>query len=109
MEAGNAIVAFGFDATGSRPVGYTQARSMTHSDILSFLSSAADLIRDSFKRGESEDVIPALTMVRGLDCVPAPTKEHARRGQSRRSKPASVRLSGHPPHAARHRRLVPEH
>ena len=34
----------------------------------------ADLIRDTFKRGKYQDVIPPLTVLRRLDCVLAPTK-----------------------------------
>ncbi len=48
---------------------------MNHSEIVSFLWSVADLIRDSFKRGKYQDVILPLTVLRRLDCVLAPTKE----------------------------------
>jgi type I restriction enzyme M protein len=47
---------------------------MNHSDIASFLWSVADLIRDTFKRAEYQDVILPLTVLRRLDCVLAPTK-----------------------------------
>jgi type I restriction enzyme M protein len=47
---------------------------MNHSDIVSFLWSVADLIRDTFKRGKYQDVILPLTVLRRLDCVLAPTK-----------------------------------
>ena len=48
---------------------------MNHSEIVSFIWSVADLIRDSFKRGKYQDVILPLTVLRRLDCVLAPTKE----------------------------------
>jgi type I restriction enzyme M protein len=47
---------------------------MNHSEIVSFLWSVADLIRDTFKRGKYQDVILPLTVLRRLDCVLAPTK-----------------------------------
>ncbi len=46
-----------------------------HSDIVTFLWSVADLIRDKFKRGKYQDVILPLTVLRRLDCVLAPTKK----------------------------------
>ena len=48
---------------------------MNHGEIVSFLWSVADLIRDSFKRGKYQDVILPLTVLRRLDCVLADTKE----------------------------------
>src|SRR2546422_1890557 len=48
---------------------------MNHAEIVSFLWSVADLIRDSFKRGHYQDVILPLTVLRRLDCVLAPTGE----------------------------------
>ena len=48
---------------------------MNHSEIVGFLWSVADLIRDSFKRGKYQDVILPLTVLRRLDCVLAPTKQ----------------------------------
>ena len=47
---------------------------MNHSEIVSFIWSVADLIRDTFKRGKYQDVILPLTVLRRLDCVLAPTK-----------------------------------
>ena len=47
---------------------------MTHTEVVSFLWSVADLIRDSFKRGKYQDVILPLTVLRRLDCVLADTK-----------------------------------
>lgn len=47
-----------------------------HSQIVSFIWSVADLIRDTFKRGKYQDVILPLTVLRRLDCVLAPTKEN---------------------------------
>jgi type I restriction enzyme M protein len=47
---------------------------MNHSEIVSFLWSVADLIRDTFKRGKYQDVILPLTVLRRLDCVLAGTK-----------------------------------
>jgi len=48
---------------------------MNHSEIVSFLWSVADLIRDTFKRGKYQDVILPLTVLRRLDCVLGPTKQ----------------------------------
>ena len=42
---------------------------MNHSEIVSFIWSIADLIRDSFKRGKYQDVILPLTVLRRIDCV----------------------------------------
>ena len=47
---------------------------MNHSQIVSFIWSVADLIRDTFKRGKYQDVILPLTVLRRLDCVLAPGK-----------------------------------
>jgi type I restriction enzyme M protein len=47
---------------------------MNHSEIVSFIWSVADLIRDVFKRGKYQDVILPLTVLRRLDCVLAPTR-----------------------------------
>ncbi|MEO9249664.1 MAG: class I SAM-dependent DNA methyltransferase [Gemmatimonadaceae bacterium] len=48
---------------------------VNHSEIVSFLWSVADLIRDTFKRGKYQDVILPLTVLRRLDCVLADTKQ----------------------------------
>ena len=48
---------------------------MSYAEIVSFLWSVADLIRDTFKRGKYQDVILPLTVLRRLDAVLAPTKE----------------------------------
>ena len=48
---------------------------MQYTQIVSFLWSIADLIRDTFKRGKYQDVILPLTVLRRLDCVLAPTKQ----------------------------------
>ena len=48
---------------------------MNHSEIVSFIWSVADLIRDTFKRGKYQDVILPMTVLRRLDCVLAPTKQ----------------------------------
>ena len=48
---------------------------MNHGEIVSFIWSVADLIRDTFKRGKYQDVILPLTVLRRLDCVLAPTRE----------------------------------
>lgn len=45
-----------------------------HSEIVSFIWSVADLIRDSFKRGHYQDVILPFTVLRRIDLVLAPTK-----------------------------------
>ena len=47
---------------------------MNHSQIVSFIWSVADLIRDTFKRSKYQDVILPLTVLRRLDCVLAPSK-----------------------------------
>ncbi len=48
---------------------------MNHEQMVSFIWSTADLIRDTFKRGKYQDVILPLTVLRRLDCVLAPTKK----------------------------------
>ena len=48
---------------------------MNHSEIVNFIWSVANLIRDSFKKGKFQDVILPLTVLRRLDCVLAPTKQ----------------------------------
>ncbi len=40
-----------------------------HSEIVSFIWSVADLIRDTFKRGKYQDVILPLTVLRRIDLV----------------------------------------
>jgi type I restriction enzyme M protein len=47
---------------------------MSYGQIVSFIWAIADLIRDSFRRGEYQNVILPLTVLRRLDCVLAPTK-----------------------------------
>ena len=59
---------------------------MKHSEIVNFLWEAADLIRDSFKRGKYQDVILPLTVLRRLDCVLAPTKEKVLKRKAKLSK-----------------------
>ena len=59
---------------------------MNHGEIVSFLWSVADLIRDSFKRGKYQDVILPLTVLRRLDCVLADTKEAVLKRQAELSK-----------------------
>ena len=59
---------------------------MNHGEIVSFLWSVADLIRDSFKRGKYQDVILPLTVLRRLDCVLAETKEAVLKRQAELSK-----------------------
>ncbi len=56
---------------------------MDHSQIVSFLWSVADLIRDTFKRGKYQDVILPLTVLRRLDYVLAPTKAKVLATQAR--------------------------
>jgi len=48
---------------------------MSYGEIVSFIWAVADLIRDSFRRGEYQNVILPLTVLRRLDCVLAPTKK----------------------------------
>ncbi len=45
-----------------------------HGEIVSFIWSVADLIRDSFKRGHYQDVILPFTVLRRIDSVLAPTR-----------------------------------
>jgi type I restriction enzyme M protein len=72
-----------------------------HSEIVSFLWSVADLIRDTFKRGKYQDVILPLIVLRRLDCVLAPTKPnvletHARlKGKLENLAPQLTRASGY--------------
>src|SRR5438477_11694256 len=47
---------------------------MSYGQIVNFIWAVADLIRDSFRRGQYQDVILPLTVLRRLDCVLAPTK-----------------------------------
>ena len=56
---------------------------MNHSSIVSFLWSIADLLRDSYRRGEYQEVILPLTVLRRLDCVLAPTKDAVLETQSK--------------------------
>jgi type I restriction enzyme M protein len=49
-----------------------------HSQIVNFIWSVADLIRDSFKRGKYQDVMLPLTVLRRIDCVLAPTRQRVR-------------------------------
>ena len=49
-----------------------------HGQIVSFVWSVADLIRDRFKRGEYADVILPLTVLRRIDCVIRPTQDAVR-------------------------------
>src|SRR5438093_9702093 len=61
--------------TCSRPArGKNRRSAMNHSEIVSFIWSVADLIRDTFKRGKYQDVILPLTVFRRIDCVLEPTK-----------------------------------
>ena len=69
-------------ALASRPVG-AQAALVNHSEIVSWLWSVADLIRDTFKRGKYQDVILPLTVLRRLDCVLAETKAEVLATQAR--------------------------
>lgn len=48
---------------------------MNHSEITSFIWGIANLIRDSFSRGDYQDVILPFTVLRRIDQVLAPTKE----------------------------------
>jgi type I restriction enzyme M protein len=48
---------------------------MSYGEVVSFIWSIADLIRDSFRRGEYQNVILPLTVLRRLNCVLAPRKE----------------------------------
>jgi len=46
------------------------------SEKVNFIWSVADLIRDTFKRSKYQDVILPLKVLRRIDCVLQPTKEH---------------------------------
>ena len=48
---------------------------MNHGEIVGWIWGVADLIRDSFKRGQYQEVILPLTVLRRLDCVLAEKKE----------------------------------
>jgi type I restriction enzyme M protein len=69
---------------------------------VTFIWSIAELIRDRFKRGEYENVILPLTVLRRIDCVMEPTRaavrakdqELAERGLQNRD-PALRKVSGH--------------
>ena len=64
---------------------------MNHSEIVSFIWSVADLIRDTFKRGKYQDVILPMTVLRRLDCVLAPTKpEVLRRYEELKGRPEAM-------------------
>src|SRR6266853_2040750 len=65
-----------------------QACTVNHSEIVSFIWSVADLIRDTFKRGKYQDVILPLTVLRRLDCVLVDTKKKvlAKQGELRDKK-----------------------
>ena len=67
---------------------------MNHGEIVSFLWSVADLIRDSFKRGKYQDVILPLTVLRRLDCVLAGTKEAVLKRQAELGKRGLQDLDG---------------
>lgn len=54
---------------------------MKENEIVNFLWSIANLIRDTFKRGKYQDVILPLTVLRRLDCVLAPTKKQVLKRQ----------------------------
>ena len=47
-----------------------------HGEIVSFIWGVADLMRDSFKRGHYQDVILPFTVLRRIDSVLAPTRQH---------------------------------
>ena len=55
---------------------------MNHGEVISFLWSVADLIRDTFRRGKYQDVILPLTVLRRLDCVLAKSKEKVLKRQA---------------------------
>jgi type I restriction enzyme M protein len=55
---------------------------VNHSEIVSFLWGVADLIRDTFRRGQYQDIILPLTVLRRLDCVLAGTKDRVLRRQA---------------------------
>ena len=67
---------------------------MNHGEIVGFLWSVADLIRDSFKRGKYQDVILPLTVLRRLDCVLAATKGAVLARQAELSKRGLQDLDG---------------
>src|SRR5665213_3300478 len=48
---------------------------MSDPNLSSFIWSVADLLRGDFKQSEYGRVILPFTVLRRLDCVPAPTKE----------------------------------
>jgi len=50
-----------------------------HQETVSFIWNVANLIRDTFKRGEYADVILPFTVLRRVDCVIRPTQEAVRK------------------------------
>jgi len=50
-----------------------------HSDTVSFIWNVANLIRDSFKRGEYADVILPFTVLRRVDCVIRENQDEVRK------------------------------
>ena len=45
------------------------ADMQNHNELVNFIMSVANLIRDTFKRGKYQDVILPFTVLRRLDCV----------------------------------------
>jgi type I restriction enzyme M protein len=56
---------------------------MSRSEIVSFLSSVADLMRDAFKRGKYRDVISPLTFPRRPDGILSGTKQEVLQAHER--------------------------
>jgi type I restriction enzyme M protein len=50
-----------------------------HQETVSFIWNVANLIRDTFKRGEYADVILPFTVLRRVDCVIRPTQDAVRK------------------------------
>jgi type I restriction-modification system DNA methylase subunit len=66
---------------------------VNQSQIESFIWGVADLIRDTVKRGQYQDVILPLTVLRRLDCVLADTKGQVLTRQAELRGTESVPLS----------------
>lgn len=52
-----------------------RTEAVNHNELVNFIWSIADLIRDTFKRGKYQDVILPFTVLRRLDGVLAPNKK----------------------------------
>src|SRR5688572_26700110 len=61
--------------SSSTALNAVAVKAGTHGQVVSFIWSVADLIRDSFRRGHYQDVILPFTVLRRLDSVLSPTRQ----------------------------------